>query len=41
MQQSVQNDEHLANELAGLVELVQIEPGNPESTFIKQVFGDN
>lgn len=40
-QQSVQNDEHLADELADLVDLVQIEPGKPESTFIRQGNADN
>jgi CRP/FNR family transcriptional regulator, cyclic AMP receptor protein len=40
-QQSVQNDEHLAEELADMVDLVQIEPGKPESTFIIQGNADN
>ncbi len=40
-QQSVQNDEDLAKELADLVDLVQIEPGTPESTFIRQGGSDN
>ena len=40
-QQSVQNDMHLAEELANLVDLVQIEPGKPESTFITQGNADN
>jgi predicted nucleotide-binding protein len=41
VQQSVHNDEDLANEIADLVDLVQIEPGKPESTFIKQGDCDN
>lgn len=40
-QQCVHNDEDLAKELADLVDLVQIEPGKPESTFIKQGNSDN
>ncbi|MBL9118171.1 MAG: nucleotide-binding protein [Verrucomicrobiaceae bacterium] len=40
-QQCVHNDEDLAKELANLVDLVQIEPGKPESTFIKQGDSDN
>lgn len=40
-QQSVHNNEDLAKELADFVELVQIESGKPESTFIKQGDSDN
>ncbi len=40
-QQSVHNDEQLAVQLADLVDLVQIEPGKPESTFITQGNADN
>ena len=40
-QQCVHNDKDLAKELADLVDLVQIEPGKPESTFIKQGDSDN
>jgi len=38
-QQSVQNDENLAKELADLVDVIQIEPGKPESAFIRQEIG--
>lgn len=40
-QQSVQNDAPLAEEMADLIELIQIEPGKPESTFITQGNPDN
>lgn len=40
-QQSVHNDERLASELADLVDLVQVEPGKPESAFITQGNADN
>lgn len=40
-QQSVHNDEQLAADLADLVDLVQIEPGTPESTFITQGSAEN
>jgi CRP/FNR family cyclic AMP-dependent transcriptional regulator len=40
-QQSVQNDENLAKELADLVDVIQIEPGKPESAFIRQGDSDN
>ena len=40
-QQSVQNEALLAEELAELVELIQIEPGSPGSTFITQGSADN
>jgi predicted nucleotide-binding protein len=41
VQQSVQNDEDLARELADLVDVIQIDPGNPESVFIRQGDSDN
>ena len=40
-QQSVQNDTQLAEELADLVELIQLEPGKPNSEFITQDNADN
>lgn len=40
-QQSVKNDNQLAEELADLVELIQLEPGKPNSQFITQGDADN
>ena len=40
-QQTVQNDENLARDLAGIVSLVQIEPNCTESIFIEQGGADN
>jgi predicted nucleotide-binding protein len=40
-QQCVQNDTQLAEELADLVELIQLEPGKPNSEFITQGNADN
>jgi CRP/FNR family cyclic AMP-dependent transcriptional regulator len=40
-QQSVKNDNQLAEDLADLVELIQLEPGKPNSEFITQGNADN
>jgi CRP/FNR family cyclic AMP-dependent transcriptional regulator len=40
-QQCVQNHEEIAKDLAEVVDLVQIEPGKPESKFITQGASDN